>query len=219
LTVDPQGRLLVLDSLQGWIYRLDQEGNVLDRIAGPDVQTFHPRGMTALPDGTVVVADTGGARLVFLDATGNTVGDLGTLGNAPGQFHEPTDVAMDEAGTYYVAEAYNQRLQCIDRRGGSLGTWNIPSSIAYDGPHLAWAPDNSLLVTAPGEGAVLRYAADGRLLNRWTQAGATIMQQPVGIYVDAVGTLYVTDTATHQVHVFEMAQTPGEASTQEGEVD
>ena len=208
LAGDPQGRLLVLDSLQGWIYRFDREGNALDRIAGPGVPTFHPRGMTALPDGAVVVADTGGARLAILDAAGNIVGDLGTLGDAPGQFHEPTDVAMDEAGTYYVAEAHNQRLQRVDRRGGSLGTWSMPPSIAHDGPHLAWAPDSSLLVTAPGEGAILRYAPDGRLLDRWTQAGAVTIQQPVGIYADAVGTLYVTDTGTHQVYVFEMVQPP-----------
>jgi hypothetical protein len=32
------------------------------------------------------------------------------------------------------------------------------------------------------------------------------MQQPVGIYADGVGTLYVTDTGTHQVYVFEMVQ-------------
>ncbi len=215
LAGDPQGRLLVLDSLQGWIYRFDPEGNALDRIGGPGIQTFHPRGMTALPDGAVVVADTGGARLATLDAAGNLVGDLGTLGDAPGQFHEPTDVAMDQDGTYYVAEAHNQRLQRVDRRGGSLGSWNIPPSIAHDGPHLAWAPDGSLLVTAPGEGAILRYAPDGRLLDRWTQAGAATLQQPVGIYADAVGTLYVTDTGTHQVYVFEMVQ----PSAPEGEED
>lgn len=208
LAGDPQGRLLVLDSLQGWIYRFDREGNALDRIAGPGIQAFHPRGMTALPDGAVVVADTGGARLAILDADGHLVGDLGTLGDAPGQFHEPTDVAMGQDGTYYVAEAHNQRMQRVDRRGGSLDSWNIPPSIAHDGPHLAWAPDSSLLVTAPGEGAILRYAPDGRLLDRWTQAGAVTIQQPVGIYADAVGTLYVTDTGTHQVYVFEMVQPP-----------
>ena len=215
LAADPQGRLLVLDSLQGWIYRFDREGNALDRIAGPGAQTFHPRGMTSLPDGAVVVADTGGARLAILDAAGNIVGDLGTLGDAPGQFHEPTDAAMDQAGTYYVVEAHNQRVQRVDRRGGSQGAWDIPPSIAHDGPHLAWAPDSSLLVTAPDEGAILRYAPDGRLLDRWTHAGAAVMQRPVGIYADAVGTLYVTDTGTHQVYVFEMVQ----ASSPEGEED
>jgi len=132
------------------------------------------------------------------------VGQLGRLGDAPGQLSEPTDVAANGAGIYYVLEAYNHRLQQIDHWGSSLGIWPIPPGVAYDGPHLAWASDGSLLVTAPAEGAILRYATDGRLLNRWTQAGAVPMQRPVGIYVDSGGTLYVTDTATHQVYVFEI---------------
>lgn len=210
LGVDSQNRLLVLDSLPGWIYRFapgdlqaDTAGRSLDRFAGPSSQTFHPRGMTVLPDDTIIVADTGGARLVFFGPAGNMAGRLGTLGSAPGQLSEPTDVAVDAAGTYYVTEAPNRRVQHLDRWGNSLREWPIPPSVAYDGPHMAWAPDGSLLMTAPAEGAVLRYAPDGRLLNRWTQAGSAPLRQPVGIYVDAAtSTLYVTDTATQQVYVF-----------------
>jgi hypothetical protein len=69
---------------------------------------------------------------------------------------------------------------------------------------MAWGPDGSLLMSAPEEGAILRYAPDGRLLNRWTQAAATPLCRPVGLYADqAAGLVYVTDTACHYVHVFE----------------
>jgi DNA-binding beta-propeller fold protein YncE len=203
LGVDSGRRLLVLDSVQGWIYRFDPDGNALDRIAGPASQTFHARGMTVLPDGDIVMADTGGARLVFFGPDGTITGRMGALGNAPGQLQEPTDVAVDPAGTYYVLEAYNHRLQRLDRQGNSLGVWPIPPSVAMDGPHAAWAADGSLLVTDPEEGAILRYAPDGRLLNRWTQAGEAALRRPVGITVDAAtGTLYVTDIGTRQVVVY-----------------
>ncbi len=197
-----RGELLVLDSLPGWIYRFTPEGVSLGRIAGPDAAFFHPRGMTVLPDGTIIVADTGGARLVFLNEAGTAIGQLGSYGSAPGEFHEPTDVLRDEQDSYYVLEAYNQRLQRVDRWGGSLGVWSIPPSVAYDGPHMAWAPDGSLLVTAPEKGAVLRYAPDGQLLNSWDQAGGTTMRRPVGIYIDEHNVVYVTDTWTHQVYLF-----------------
>ena len=203
LGVDSGQRLLVLDSVQGWIYRFDADGNAVDRIAGPTSQTFHARGMTVLPDDTVIVADTGGARLVFFGPEGTITGRIGSPGNAPGQLREPTDVAADAAGTYYVLEAYNHRLQRLDRQGNSLGVWPIPASVAMDGPHAAWAADGSLLVTDPEEGAILRYAPDGRLLNRWTQAGEAALRRPVGITVDAAtSTLYVTDIGTRQVVVY-----------------
>ncbi len=206
LGVDSQGRLLVLDSLPGWIYRFDAEGTPLDRVAGPSSQTFHPRGLTVLEDDTLVVTDTGGARLVFFDSAGNMAGRLGALGSGPGQLSDPVDVAADGLDTYYVAEARSQRIQRLDRRGNNLSEWPIPPSVAFDGPHLAWAPDGSLLVTAPDDGAILRYTPDGQLLTRWTQAGGLQLRQPVGIYVDAAsGTLFVTDTATHQVHVLRIA--------------
>jgi DNA-binding beta-propeller fold protein YncE len=213
LSVDDRGRLLVLDSMPGWIYRTEGPGEPMQRIGGPNSQMFHPRGMTSLPDGSLVVADTGGGRLVFFDSAGTIVGQMGRPGNAPGQLSEPTDVAVDEANTFYVAEAFSQRMQHLDGWGGSMAEWPIPASIAYDGPHLAWAPDGSLLATAPGDSSILRYAPDGRLLNRWTSAGPTPMIQPVGIYVDDDHTLYVTDTATHTIYVFEIkSQSPATSS-------
>ncbi len=130
---------------------------------------------------------------------------MGSYGQAPGQFGEPTDATADQNGIYYVIEAYNQRVQRVAGDGTSLGQWPIPPSVALDGPHLAWASDGSLLVSAPEDGAILRYAPDGQLLNRWTQAGDSALCQPVGIYVDAdTSTLYVTDTACHRVYVFEI---------------
>jgi 4-amino-4-deoxy-L-arabinose transferase-like glycosyltransferase len=211
LGISGTGRVLVLDSLPGWIYRFAPDGTPIDRVAGPDTGMFHPRGMTVLPPAPgsadtelIVVADTGGARLVLFDAAGAQVGQLGEYGAAPGRLHEPTDVLRDATGAYLVLEAYNQRLQRLDRHGNSLAVWPIPASIALDGPHMAWAPDGSLLVTAPEEGAVLRYATDGRLLQRWTEAGGAPMLRPVGITVDAQGVVYVTDTLAQQVYVFEI---------------
>jgi hypothetical protein len=44
LGIDPAGSLLVLDSLEGWIHRFDDQGRPLARIAGPDTRTFHHAG-------------------------------------------------------------------------------------------------------------------------------------------------------------------------------
>jgi hypothetical protein len=205
LGADSHNRLLVLDSPEGWIYRFDGEGNPLDRIGGPAIQAYHPRGLTVLEDDTLVVADTGGSRLIFLTTTGDIQRQVGELGEALSQFNEPTDVSVDERGVHYVVEAYNQRVQLVDGGGRGLVHWPIPNSIAYDGPHLALAPDGTLLITAPESGAIQRFSPDGRLLDQWTQAGPSPLCRPVGIYLDEdTHTLYITDTACHRVHVFEV---------------
>jgi hypothetical protein len=195
LGVDREGHLLVLDSPSGWIYRFEANASPLDRIGGPAIQTYHPRGMTVLEDDSIVVSDTGGGRLLFLDSQGTVQGQIGGSNNALIQFAEPTDMAVDRNGTYYVAEAYTQRLQRVDRQGRAVGFSPIPPSVAHDGPHLAWSPDGSLLMTAP----------DGRLLDRWTQAGPDPLCRPVGIFVDdAAGILYVTDTGCQHVYTFDL---------------
>ena len=205
LGVDSQNRLLMLDSPEGWIYRFESDGRSLDRIGGPAIQAYHPRGLTVLEDDTLVVADTGGGRLTFFAPSGGVQHHMGEIGQKLSQFSEPTDVAVDERGIYYVVEAYNQRVQLLDSRERGLIHWPIPHSIAFDGPHLVLAPDGSLLITAPEKGAIQRYSPDGRLLDQWTQAGSRSLCKPVGIYLDdATNTLYVTDTACHQVHVFEI---------------
>jgi sugar lactone lactonase YvrE len=203
LGVEGANRLLVLDSPQGWIYRFDGNGRPLARIGGPSIQAYHPRGMTVLDDGTVVVADTGGGRLLFLAPTGDVQQQIGGIGQGLSQFSEPTDVTLDERGTHYVVEAYNERVQLVNSEGRGLTQWPIPHSVAYDGPHLVRARDGSLLITAPEQGAIQRYSPDGRLLDQWTQAGPASLCRPVGIYLeDANDTLYVTDTACHHVYVF-----------------
>jgi sugar lactone lactonase YvrE len=205
LGIEGEKRLLVLDSPEGWIYRFDGDGRPLARIGGPAIQTYHPRGIAVLEDDTVVVADTGGGRLLFLAPTGDVQRQVGGIGQGLSQFSEPTDVAVDERGIHYVVEAYNERVQLVDSGGRGLIHWPIPHSIAYDGPHLVWARDGSLLITAPEQGAIQRYSPDGRLLDQWTQAGPMPLCRPVGIYLDdATNTLYVTDTACHQVRVFQI---------------
>ena len=122
---------------------------------------------------------------------------------ANGKFEWKQFVALGEV--YYVVEAYNERVQLVDSGGRGLVHWPIAHSVAYDGPHLVLAADGTLLITAPEAGAIQRFSPDGRLLDQWTQAGPTPLCRPVGIYLDEdTHTLYVTDTACHQVHVFEV---------------
>jgi DNA-binding beta-propeller fold protein YncE len=205
VAVTSQDEILVLESELQWIYRYDATGQFIDRFGGPVARLFHPRGLTVLADGTIVVADTGGARLAFFASDGTMAGNVGSLGNGPGQFNEPTDMLQDTTGSYFVVEAENNRLQRIDARGNPLGQWAIQAAYAFNGPHLALGPDGSIFVTEPENGSLSRYAPDGSLLDTWQSIGPVNLAGPVGIYFDAVtNRLYITDIMTHQIHIFEI---------------
>lgn len=196
--------ILVLDSTLQWIYRYDTDGHLIGRFGGPDARLFHPRGLTVFGENSIGVADTGTSRLVLFAGNGQLKGAIGsTSGDAPGQFNEPTDAIRDDAGTYFVAEAENNRIQRLDIAGNPLNQWNILPAYAYNGPHLAFGPDGSILMTESQSQGVYRYNRDGLLVDQWHTVGPATLGQPVGIYFDpATSRLYVTDVARHQVYVF-----------------
>jgi DNA-binding beta-propeller fold protein YncE len=203
--VNSRDEILVLDSTLQTVYRYDAEGAFIDRFGGSEARLFHPRGLAVFADDTVALADTGSARLAFFTPAGEQAGSLGSLGNGPGQMNEPTDVVQDNQNTYFVVEAENDRIQRLDAAGNPLNQWPIPPAYAYNGPHLALAPDGSVLMTESQSDALLRYSPAGILLNQWQAIDSVSLVDPVGLYVDETNNLlYLTDVGTHQVHVFEL---------------
>ena len=158
-----------------------------------------------MADGSLAVADTGRSRIVFFNPDGSLRGEIGQIGPGPGQFGEPTDVLADSFGTYFVAEADNNRIQRVDAVGYPLGLWAIPPTYAFNGPHLTAGPDGSIFATEVQSQSIFRYRPEGELLNQWQQIGPVTLVGPVGIYFDPpTNRLYVTDVSTHQIYVFEV---------------
>ena len=204
LVVDSRGDLYVLDSEPGWIYRFAADGTPLGRFAGPEARFFHPRGLAIDEANRLYVADTGGCRVVVYNTAGERLSQLGWKGGGPGQFLEPTDVALDGRGAIYVVDTGNQRVQHLDLWGGYRAEWPIPAAGPYNGPHLALAPDGSLLMTAPEQHQIQRYSPDGTLLGEWGSLGMAAGQFriPVGLAVDQAGNVYVADTLNHRLQKF-----------------
>jgi sugar lactone lactonase YvrE len=162
-------------------------------------ECFFPRGMLAEADGTLWVADTGGARLVHATLDGKHLGTLGQRGSGPGQFVEPAALWRAADGTLFVVDIGNGRVQRLSAAGQFEAEWAIGPSIARDGARLTGDAAGHIYVTLPTSGQVAVYDRAGQALTTWQSAAER--GAPSGIAT--VGALVaVAYPAEHRVWLF-----------------
>ena len=150
----------------------------LGTLAGPSVGAMYPSGeQYDAKNDRLVVADTGRDRVLLYSLDGVKEGEFGSYGTANGQLASPRDVAVDEAGNIYVADAENNRIQSFDEDGGfrwtagglNMGqdTLNTPIGVTWD------SANDVLLVASTGQNLIKAYNAAGQ--RHWNSpTGATL---------------------------------------------
>ncbi|MBB3051601.1 sugar lactone lactonase YvrE [Prauserella isguenensis] len=146
-------RGLHLTSQFGTVRTYDPDGRrVLTRAEG----LSRPTGIAELPQGGLVVAETGAGRVVTLDSADAVTGvsegsDLAVLADG---LDEPVDVAVDVRGRCYVTEQHAGTIGLITGAGVEIVTGGL------DAPHGITAADGLLFVVETGRRRVLSVDPD-----------------------------------------------------------
>ncbi len=140
----------------------------------------------------------------MLDAAGAMVRTWGRFGREPGAFQYPHGVAVDRAGTVYVADWGNHRIQRFTREGRLLEVFGGLRFEDFDGlfnPAGVAAPDTGEILVHDRH--VYVFGPGGRRL------GTRPLPFPIaphcGIAVDAAGHLYVVGDQDRRVHKLDAA--------------
>ncbi|MEM7253780.1 MAG: peptidyl-alpha-hydroxyglycine alpha-amidating lyase family protein [Pseudomonadota bacterium] len=170
--------------------------------------------VAVLPDGGMYVADGyGNARVHKFDASGALEFSWGRPGSGPGEFNLPHGIAVDSAGTVYVADRENSRIQLFSPAGEYRASWdfvNRPDDIFIDDQdqvHVAelgfrsgvgHPPHYRLMNTPPpGHEPIARvgiYDPDGDTIARIGGDEEVLPGNfiaPHGLWADSRGDLYV----------------------------
>ncbi|HEY1118955.1 MAG TPA: SMP-30/gluconolactonase/LRE family protein, partial [Acidimicrobiales bacterium] len=189
----------------------------LSTLVGPSQAAMYPSGAEIdRANNRLVVADTGRDRILIYSLTGTPQGGFGEYGTGPGQFASPRDVAVDEVGNIYVADAENNRIQKFSPTGvfewerGGLAqgpdTLNTPIGLTWDEQF------DQLLVASTGQSLIKAYDATGtRLWNSPTgdALGAHAMRD---VSRGPDGRLWVSAYKENQVKVYDANGTNGAIS-------
>ena len=201
-----------------------------DNGTGAAARFYNPSNVAVDAAGTVYVADKDNSTIRKITAAGvvsTLAGTAGSLGSDDGtgaaaRFNNPAGVAVDAAGTVYVAERFNYTIRKITAAGvvstlagtaGSSGSTDgtgaaarflFPNSVAVDAAGTVYVADrgNSTIrkITAAGVVSTLAGTAGSSGSTNGTGADARF-NQPIGVAVDAAGAVYVADQGNHLIRV------------------
>ena len=190
-TLPPDGASLptprsVATGNDGELAVLDTAGRVL--IYGPDdtlrrqwqmleVKVGKPEGLVVLRDGRVVVCDTHYHRVVWFDAQGAWLKDIGRRGDASAEFIYPVGICKDAVENLYVCEyGGNDRVQKFSREGAwlaSFGSFGTGPAQFQRPSGLAWL-DGKIYVADAINNRVLLFTDTGTELSSKTRFGLLV---------------------------------------------
>jgi peptidylglycine monooxygenase len=197
VTVDLEGRVHVLlrsdpltDELTDAVITLAPDGT---RLASWGAGLIADAHMLAIaPDGRLFIVDRDSHQILICDPSGHTLGGLGVRNGPHKPFNHPTDVAISTGGEIYVCEGYAagtvHRFSTEEAQSGCWGKIGTAPG-EFMNAHAIWLQPDGRVVVADRENDRLQvFSPDGALLAVWTG-----FKQPLDIWGDAEGCLFVTD--------------------------
>ncbi len=177
-------------------------------LAAPELHNA-PAGVAVAPEGTVVVAEADGQRLVARDAPGAPLWTFGAAGLAGGgrqQLFGPSDVVRLSDGRWIVSDRDNGRLVVLGADGRWLAEWGagtVDPLVAPEG--LAVLADGRIAVADSGTGFIRLFDASGTPVGSLSDAAGRPLQfaDPADVAMDGRGLWYVSERATHAVRVYD----------------
>jgi sugar lactone lactonase YvrE len=188
--------------------------------SGASARFTYPQGIAVDNAGTVYVADTGNSTIRQITPAGvvtTLAGSAGTIGSSNGigtsaRFNLPAALAVDAAGTLYVADTDNSTIRMLTRLGTNwvvttlAGTPNAnanqdgtnANARFYQPTGIAVDTNRNLYVADTGNGLVRKITPVG---TNWVTTTLATTSFPGGIAVDMGANLYVANSANNTLQV------------------
>ena len=130
----------------------------------PSAHAFPSQGVAVLPNGDVVVCDTGYGRIHVFSADLVHKRVIGSLGSGRGQLQYPADVAVDSAGSIYVADFFGNKVVKYGNNGSVMMEFGSEGKGAgqFEGPAgIAVTPNGSIWVADQLNDRLEQFTATG----------------------------------------------------------
>jgi len=247
VAVDAAGNLYIADTYNHRVRRVDAATGTITTVAGTGVQGYGgdggpatgatlsgPAGVAVDALGNLFIADEGNCRVRRVDAATGTIttvagtgvrgyaGDGGPATSAELTF--PSGVAVDAAGTVFIADRANNRVRRVDATTGVITTvagigsfgysgdggpatsaaLGSPEGLAVDGAGNLFIADtsNNRVRRVDAATGVITTLAGASGSGSWGDGGpaaGAALSVPGGVAVDATGNIFIADMGNQRV--------------------
>ena len=195
---------------------------------GTNTSFNSPSGIVADTYGNLYVADTNNHRIrrITSDGTVTTLAGQATPGYLDGiginaRFNFPYHLSIDALGTLYVADQTNNRIRTVQTSTGVVSTlagdgtagftpsrFNTPQGITVDRFRNAYVGDTgnhsirkipNVYTVPENNGVVTTFAGEGVGGFLDGMGIGARFNQPAGVAIDSMGTLYIADQGQHRI--------------------
>jgi len=206
VATDAQGNLYITDTQDNKIWKYSPQGDSLlcfgYRSHGPDTTGFsQPVGIAVDGAGNIWVADCYNARVKKFSPEGTMLLSFGEHGSRPGEFNQPTGLALD-GENIYVTDKLNDRVQKFDLSGAYLGQFGSgvlfqPSGLAIGNDIVDTSQVKFLYVSDTKNNRVVKFTLDGTLAD--SLAYNIGLNKAWDICLDDAGNLFIADVFNNRI--------------------
>ena len=167
-----------------------------------------PRGVAIDKKNRIIATQETAHTVTVYGRKCKKITSFGAFGTEQGQFNQPTGVTVDNAGSIYVADTKNNRVQKFDSQGKFLAVF---SGEGNAGCGLLSAPtgikvnkEQDVFVVDRGNGRVVVLSQELKFKRAFGSPGQNLsqFQDPWDIAFDSRGFSYVTDIKQHSIFIF-----------------
>ncbi len=199
LASSDSGDTFVLDQKTLQINIYDAQGELRRQLGGKGSASGGLRRPVAIAtgsDGGVVIADGKLNKVFIFDGQDRFIGAFGNPGKNPGEFGKLRDVAIDQFGFIYTADAGNKTVSRFSDRGILLARREFdgqrPEAIALD-------PAGNVYVVMAKSSQIYRFRLDGASSGRTRLKPRVPIHKAGGLFVDLRGDIYVSQSARNNI--------------------
>ncbi|HIF13797.1 MAG TPA: hypothetical protein EYQ82_12510 [Dehalococcoidia bacterium] len=198
MSFDMDGNILIVDSMNHRVQKFTTDGKYLGKWGSRgsgDGEFESPWGITVDEIGDVYVADWGNDRIQKFNSDGEFIFAFGSSGIGDGQFNRPTDVAVDLDGDIYVADWGNNRIQLFNLE-----------------PRFVQKFLGEATLSKMARDYMMTNASPNRLRDMAKLEPQRALRRPKSVVVGEDGRMYVTDTDSYRVQVYQKEVIPLDAT-------